>query len=131
MTQFAAADAAAARFGVEGVVDPATEAAVAPDDILRVRADTAEIVVRRVDLDGERASVEATLAGEHRETANAAAAEPVKVGFAVAIEDLIGAGAGVEENLVALKDAVRMQPRPVLERKPGVAASVVPIRRSS
>jgi hypothetical protein len=59
--------------------------------------------VRRVDLGGEWAGVEASGRREHRETAHAAAPEAVEVGLAVAVERALRPGTGVEEDLVALE----------------------------
>src|SRR5712692_5123724 len=120
VAHLAARHAARARRRIEHLVRPATERAVVAEDGRRIRADAPEIVVWRIDLGRERASVEAALRGEHREAAHAARAEAVEAGLAVAVVGQVGAGAGVEQHLVALEDAPRMLRRPRLEARPGV-----------
>ena len=115
VTHLAAADVAPAGGGIEDLVDPLSEGAVVTEHRLGIAADLAEVVVRRVDLGGERAGVEASAARQHREAADTAAAQPVKVRLAVAVVCLIGAAAGVEEHLIALEHAVRMGAGPLFE----------------
>src|SRR5438132_1266849 len=115
VAHLAAGHAARARGGIEHLVHPATEGAVVPEHDLRVGPDTPQVVVRRIDLGGERAGVEAPLRGQHREAAHAAGAEAVELGLAVAVVLERRARAGVEEHLVALEDAARVRRGPRLE----------------
>ena len=119
VTHRAAGDAARAGGGVEHVVDPVAEPPVVAEHGSRIRADTPEIVVGCVELGGERAGVDAPARRQHRKAAHAAGAEAVKVRLPVAVEPLGRAGAGVEQDLVALEEASRVGRRPRLEA-PGV-----------
>src|SRR5262249_56299411 len=60
MTHGAAADTALARRGIEYIVHPATEGAVVSEHDAGRGAHPSEVVVRRVQLGGERAGVEAS-----------------------------------------------------------------------
>ena len=118
VAHLAARHAALARRRIERLVDPAQEGAVVLEHRRRSGAGPAEIEVRRVDLGGERAGVEASLGGEDREAAHAAGAHAVVLGLAVAIERLLGAAAGVEKDLVALEQPPWVRRRPGLELLP-------------
>src|SRR6185369_15290875 len=96
---------------------PAPERPVPPEHLAGRRAGAAEIVVRRLDLGRERAGMEAPSCRQHREAADAAHAEAVEVGLAIAVEGCAGAAAGVEQDLESLKEASRVGGGPCLERR--------------
>src|SRR3989441_1993238 len=118
VAHLAAGHTTRARGGIEHVVRPATERAVVPEHDLRVGPDAPEVVVRRIDLGGERAGVETALRGQHREAAHAAGAEAVEVGLAVAVVGQVGTRAGrSEEHTSELQSLAYLVCRLLLEKK--------------
>src|SRR5262245_51248477 len=116
VAHLATADAPLARRGVERRVDPTAKCPVIAEDDLRRSADVAQVVVWRINLRGEWAGVEAPLAGEYRKAAHTPGSEAMEVGLAIPVVGLRGAGARVEEDLVALKDAVGICHGPGLQQ---------------
>jgi len=106
VAHLATADAAGRGCWIERAVDPCAKFPIIAQHGRRGGADAAQVIMRRVDLSGERTGVKASASGQYRKASDASGAHSVKVGLAIDSVFHRGATARMEQNLIAFEQVI-------------------------
>ena len=120
MAHLATADAASRGCWIERAVDPCAKFPIIAQHGRRGGANAAQVIMRRIDLRGERTGVKASASGQHRKASDASGAHSVKVGLAVDSVFHRGAAARMEQNLIAFEQPAGIRGGPSFEGSAGV-----------